>query len=321
MGQRVNYILIEKDNGTIHYNHWRANCIASDLYLGEKRFLEFVRTCKVVDVLLDEVWIEGCVIIDVDRKILCFWSCEFGRASVDDFYLKKLQNKWEKWSLRLLYNKMYDVEQILNIDYIAEQESRAPQEYTIKEVADDELDEWLNTVVIVKTENLFHITKTGASLTTILNLGNTVIDVLLSKKKYELPKEEDDEVWGSIIIDTVSKQITIDTSECGLWEQTRDKWNGYNFTMGDYGYIGILKGTNIDVEKLVMPLEKINEEFADMVRRAENFDPVDMAKRLLQADNDIKFSPDFFDAVHPKQTLIEKITKVIKRLTRNRRQQ
>jgi hypothetical protein len=55
MGQRANYILIENNKQVIHYHHWRANCIAADLYLGEKRFIEFVKSCRLANVLLDEV--------------------------------------------------------------------------------------------------------------------------------------------------------------------------------------------------------------------------------------------------------------------------
>lgn len=42
MGHRVNYIIKEGNSITIHYNHWKANHIASDLYLAEKRFIQFV---------------------------------------------------------------------------------------------------------------------------------------------------------------------------------------------------------------------------------------------------------------------------------------
>ena len=124
MGQRANYILVEGGNQTIHYSHWRANRIAADLYLGEKRFLEFVRNCRVNDVLLNEVWIEGCVVIDFLKKGLYFWSCEFAQPSIEGLYLKELRKKWRGWNVNLLYNRIYDVEKILNIDYISKQERR-----------------------------------------------------------------------------------------------------------------------------------------------------------------------------------------------------
>lgn len=74
MGQRANYIIKEGNKLTIHYNHWRANCIASDLYLGEKRFLEFVNDCQLKDEIISEPWIEGCVIIDKPLRRLYFWE-------------------------------------------------------------------------------------------------------------------------------------------------------------------------------------------------------------------------------------------------------
>lgn len=221
MGQRANYILIENNKQTIHYNHWRANCIASDLYLGEKRFIEFVKSCKLVDVLLDEIWIEGCVIINIDKKTLYFWSLELGGTSVTDFYVKELQNKWKDWSVKLLYNQMYDMVQILNIDYTSKQAQITRPAYTVDEIIDDVPNEWGNTIIIVKTENQAHITQTGTiHIDGVLPFGEEIISILLNKRKCELPKEESDNVFETIIIDSINKEIIIDKSEYGLWEQS-----------------------------------------------------------------------------------------------------
>ncbi|MEP6613711.1 MAG: hypothetical protein ABJA76_17540 [Mucilaginibacter sp.] len=99
MGQRANYILIEAGKQTIHYNHWRANTVAADLYLGERRFIQFMKDCQLVDQLLDEVWIEGCVIVDVDNKNLSFWAFELAPTSVMEIYLKELFSKWNGWKI------------------------------------------------------------------------------------------------------------------------------------------------------------------------------------------------------------------------------
>ena len=97
MGQRANYIIKEGDKLTIHYNHWRANCIPSDLYLGETRFLEFVNNCKLHEEIIPEPWIEGCVVIDKPLRQLYFWEQFFPtETSVINFYLSQLSKKWDK---------------------------------------------------------------------------------------------------------------------------------------------------------------------------------------------------------------------------------
>lgn len=316
MGQRANYILIEENKQTIHYNHWRANSIASDLYLGERRFIEFVKECKMVDVLLNEVWIEGCVILDIDKRTIYFWSSEFGITSVADFYLKELQVKWKGWAINMLYNKMYDVEKILKIDYISNQELPKLSNYTKYQIVDDTVNDWV-TAIIIKTESKTHVTKTGdINLSGILNFGGSVVEILLSKQSFDLPIEDDYHVYECIVIDTLKKEIIIDKSEFGLWEQTLKKWDGYRFEMGDFGYIGVLNRAKIDTNKLSMSKEKVKEEFANMIARQTDFNPLGMAKKLLKEDKDIKFSSDFFDSVNPKRTFLEKIkdllTKTIK---------
>ena len=162
MGQRANYIIKEDDNLTIHYNHWRANCIASDLYLGEKRFLDFVGECQLNEAITDEPWIEGCVIIDKTNRQLYFWTLEFSKeTSVVEYYIKELIKNWNGWQITMLKNRMYDAECILGIQYISSQE--LPKLYIRSEddIVSDKVDDWETAVVILKDDNHKFVTKTG----------------------------------------------------------------------------------------------------------------------------------------------------------------
>lgn len=96
--------VIKKDNATtLYYNHWRANAITGDLYLGEERFVTFVKDCQPAEELLNEVWIEGCVLVDYDVRAVSFWSLEFpSDTSVVTYYLSKLSAKWTGWKVDLL---------------------------------------------------------------------------------------------------------------------------------------------------------------------------------------------------------------------------
>lgn len=109
MGQRANYIIKQDGAITLYYNHWRANAISRDLYLGEERFVAFVKDCQPAEALLEEVWIEGCVLVDSDARMLSFWSLEFpSDSSVVACYLSKLSAKWAGWKVDVLRNRMYD---------------------------------------------------------------------------------------------------------------------------------------------------------------------------------------------------------------------
>lgn len=312
MGQRANYIIIEDEIQVIHYNHWRANSIASDLFLGEKRFIEFVKDCKIDSEIMNDPWIEGCVIINIKKKQLHFWSFEFGQTSVVDIYLKELQSKWTDWNLNLLYNRMYDVQKILNIDYVSKQEIQNIHNYTKEEIINDKVTEWSTSLIIVKNVNQLFATKTESlSLEAILKFGNKVVELLLDKPKYELPREEDDEVYNCMVIDIENKIIVVGKSEYGLLEQALEDWKGYEFKIGDFGYIGTLKIANIDTAKISMSLDKAKIEFKNMIEQHSDFDPQNFADRILTENSDVKFNPDFFNNVKPKKNLFEKIKVII----------
>ena len=76
MGNRANYILKRGNDFDIYYTHWKAINVAQDLALGQKQFIKLVKEFDNADELLDEPWIEACVLLDFDSKKLTFWETE-----------------------------------------------------------------------------------------------------------------------------------------------------------------------------------------------------------------------------------------------------
>lgn len=316
MGQRANYIIKNHDQLTIHYNHWRANCIAADLYLGEKRFIKFVEECQLNDEIMNEPWIEGCVIIDKPAKHLYFWTWEFSNeTSVIEYYVSALAKKWEGWNIKFLKNRMYDVEKVLNIDYISKQELSELSTWSKENIKDDKVEEWTTALVVLKNDDNLFVTKTGnLNIEAIVSYGQDIIALLQDKPKYELPNEEDEATYQCIIIDTSAKKLFINQSEFGLWEQTKELWKGYEFTMGDFGYIETLQIAGIETANLTMADGKIIEQFNSIVNHDSNFDPYEMAEKLTKENNDIQFNPDFFDTVKPQKTTWDRFKSGVKRV-------
>jgi hypothetical protein len=316
MGQRANYIFKDRIKPAIHYHHWRANRIAADLYLGEKRFLEFVNQCPLKDQLLDEPWIEGCVIIDKSTKALFFWSFEFSRgSSVIAYYLNQLSKKWPGWALYHLKNSMYDIEKILGIDYIERQEFPQWQLPSEEEVIADQLEDEAAALVIIKDGTSLLITKTGnLSIKQIMNYGQGIISLLKSKTRYPLPKEEEDYVENCIVIEVDKKIVYINDASIGLMETCQNKWADWYLIFGEYGYIDILKRVGLETSAIVLSEERIKAQFSEMVNGDDDFDPVEFAKRIQQDHNDVQFNPDFFDGVKPRHSIISQIKTGIKKL-------
>jgi hypothetical protein len=308
MGQRANYIIKNGDELIIHYNHWRANCIASDLYLGEQRFLEFVSACQIDEVIMNEPWIEGCVIIDTASRHLHFWTMELSReTSVIEYYILELTKKWNGWKVNFLNNRMYDVEKILNIDYISKQELPKLYKRSEEDILTDKIEEWETAVVIIKNYDELLVTKTGnLNIEAIVSYGKDIIPLLKDKPQTDLPKEEDEATYECIVIDTAKKMLYINESAFGLWEQCKSSWSDYNLTLGDYGYIRTLELAKIDTSNLKMLTPKVIEQFKSIVKPVDGFNPYEMAEKLLKEDKDIQFNPDFFDNVRPKKTTLEK---------------
>jgi len=316
MGQRANYIFKNQDQLIIHYNHWRANCIATDLYLGEKRFLKFVEECQLNGEIINEPWIEGCVIIDKAAKQLHFWTMEFSNeTSVIEYYVSALARKWEGWTVRFLKNRMYDVEKVLGIAYISQQELPELNKWSKENIVNDKVEEWTTALAIIKSGDSLFVTKTGnLSTEAIVSYGQEVIPLLLNKPQHELPNEEDEATYECIVIDTAEKKLFINQSEFGLWEQSQDLWKGYEFTMGDFGYIETLRLAGIDTANLTMAEDKVLEQFNGIVNHENNFDPYEMAEKLTKENNDIQFNPDFFDTVRPQKPMLSRLKSGLRRM-------
>lgn len=315
MGQRANYIIKNQDKLTIHYTHWRANCIAQDLYLGEKRFLKYVNECKIVDEIINYPWIEGYVIIDILTKHICFWSWEIPNVtSVISYYLQALRDKWTGWTIEHLSNGMYDAEKILAIDYVSKQEFSKLDIPSEEEVIDDKVEEWVTVTVLIKHSNELFVTSTSnLSVESIISYGPKIIELLQRKPRCNLPNEED-ATQECIIFDIDSKVIFISQSEFGLWEQTAPLWDSYALIMGDTGYIATLQMANIDTTNLLLPQDKVIEYFTALVAQTSDFNPADFAQRIIQDQKDVVFHPDFFDNTKPNRTIIEVITSKLKSL-------
>jgi hypothetical protein len=314
MGQRANYIIKNHEEITIHYTHWRANCIAADLYLGEKRFIKFVEECQLNEEILNEPWIEGCVIIDIAAKELNFWSFHIPNVtSVINYFISALANKWQGWTIRFLNNRMYDVEKILGIDYISKQDKPKITKCTKEEVLTDRVEDWTTAWVIIKSDDILRVTKTGMlNLEAIVSYGQDIIELIEEKPEYELPNEEDETSCQCLVIDTAAKRLFMSQSEFGLWEQINGLWEGYVCTMGDFGYIETLQLAGIDTANLVMAEDKVMEQLDSIVNRDCNFDPYAMAGKLTKENNDIQFHPDFFDSVRPQKTFWDNLKKRVR---------
>lgn len=191
MGHRVNYIFKNNDEINVFYHHWRATNILSDLYIGKWEFINFVHRCQNDTMIMDEVWIEGCVVIDVVTSKVYFWTMHVDNTtSVMEYYLTELNKKWSPWSVSMLTNQMYDVEAILGIDYMSKQEKTLCYGSSEEDIINDVIDKYEGILVIIKQQDSLFVTKTAMIYNSdIIAFGESIIPLLLQKPSYKLPQE------------------------------------------------------------------------------------------------------------------------------------
>ncbi len=300
MGQRANYIIKNDNELMVFYHHWRATNIIADLYLGKLEFINFVRSCKLSETIIDEPWIEGCVIIDISALKVYFWTNIEKETSVMEYYLTEVNKKWAPWNVSMLANQMSDVEAILNIDYVSKQEKFDFHEVSMEDIINDKVDEYETTCVIIKEQDKLFVTKTASiSPSDIIQFGENILSLILDKPNYDLPVEGVFQTYNTIIIDIANKQIFINSYIMNLWDLNSIKWNNYKFTMGDYGYLYTLQLAGIATKNLKMPIDKIEQAFQELIKQTEGFNPFAFAEKFLEDYQNAKFNPNFFDNQKP----------------------
>ncbi len=268
MGERAHYITIKKGQNTIYYDRWGATMITERLFQGEAEFIGYVREEDIVDNLMIHYFIEAVAIIDLDNKKLFFsFSRERNMSSVLNYYTVELRKKWVDWQVEFMPNWPYDLERITGIDYVASQEVTDLFVCSRESFIDNVADNRPSVYVIVKNGNELFITGTGSLVyhEGVIALGEEVIALLMDKPTYVLPEERAFDWLECMIIDVPAKHIYMSSCCLGQLEKYGHTWPGYQFTMGNYGYLDTLLMAGIDALYLKMPDEEIKSRFEELI--------------------------------------------------------
>jgi hypothetical protein len=101
MGDRANYVIVENGQAQIFFSRWGALTIPSVLLSGPERTMEYIRQLTPEESLLDDVWAEGGVLVDVDTQRALFWGGD--RIAIRPYLrrplLAALSLLWPGWSI------------------------------------------------------------------------------------------------------------------------------------------------------------------------------------------------------------------------------
>lgn len=309
MGEGANYVIRSEKGNTIYYNHWGANSMVADIYLGEKRFTTYVKECDVVEYLTDQPWIEGCAIIDETDRTVWLWQHRLEQgSSVTERVLNLLRGQWPGWKVNLMAHEMYDAERILQVDYMSRQEPPSINTKATLEEIMAEPEDWGRNFVIIKRDGEIKGVRTGNLwLEGIVEYGAEIADPLWTKDAYPWPAEADE--YSCIYIDLDSWQLVLGNIAAQLWENHSEKWPGYTFDMGRYGYLEMLRKAGIAIAGLELPEAQVREQVSELLQQHESIDVNSLANAITEqvGSDNVQFNPHFLDTRKPRPTMLERI--------------
>ncbi len=74
MGSRASYVIVQDGRPEAYFARWGGQTVDQALVAGPQGAVEFIRLCEAADDIMDNIWAEGGIAIDLDRKVLRFFS-------------------------------------------------------------------------------------------------------------------------------------------------------------------------------------------------------------------------------------------------------
>jgi hypothetical protein len=105
MGQRANLVIVRRHTWSLYYDHWCANRLDIELFWGPRLAADFIEQREPRsdrNDWLDEVWCEGAVVLDEDRKALVWYGGEDIGYDIPRrrAFLDLMKCQWQGWEIR-----------------------------------------------------------------------------------------------------------------------------------------------------------------------------------------------------------------------------
>ncbi|MGK5552329.1 hypothetical protein ACSNOI_12000, partial [Actinomadura kijaniata] len=111
MGERANYAVVRDGSWRLYYSHWGALGLDLDLLPGPEAATAFAEAQRPVgpDGWLDDVWGEGGVVIDHDRRVLLYHLLEIEDHGMWTAIREVLRRTWPGWDVRWAHDGQGDL--------------------------------------------------------------------------------------------------------------------------------------------------------------------------------------------------------------------
>lgn len=203
MGARANYVIIEGGAIDIYYSHWGAMDVPAVVVDGPVATRAYIRDeAPTTDSLMDDIWAEGGILLDMDRRALLFFGGENIRFSPpwQRILLHMMRPIWQGWSIAWAARGIVDIAsypglaESLHIDpasLIQRKKRIIEQAYTETKIRTPHEKPWVYTVITVKWED----GRVGdytfdSALDGYLLFGPDLLVIVREREPDALPREE-----------------------------------------------------------------------------------------------------------------------------------
>jgi hypothetical protein len=278
MGMRANYVIKDPFGYKIYYSHWGAEGVPYLALEDPRDIVESVKTQREVKHLLDNVWAEGGLLIDLEKKALLV----FGNADEEsdlasrEVLLFVANRVWEDWDIRWADDGTADI-----ADYIGYPRSYVICEYDTEYIAEELhlADEALNVIGSFRFPDgsiylypleydLETYLEKGPELLSLVDRSKGVTELDLKNWRNEFP------CWGGFHIDIPEQTLNVWTGNVmpdyvdmelkEKWQGWKINWHYSDYRMHEIWTKGKLKFPTIDVKEAIA--KYIDNYSMDLIR-------------------------------------------------------
>lgn len=303
MGQRANLIIVENKDYELYYNHWCANTLTQDIFWGPQHAIDFIKMQQKVDKengWLDDVWAEGGVVIDTDKKVLLIFGGEDFMFNIPlrRIYLKLLSEVWNDWDIRWAYEGIADL-----ADYVG-----YPREKVISQIDEEKCNpsfsppeekDWTNIIGSIEFEkDEILIFPLYGIVDEYLYNGLEVIEKVnrnFGYNKLILSEWTDEFPCGGFHINAKHKILTFWTADncSGLLNNLQQKWIGWKINFEYDKFEKQIELSNDKINIYIPPSEMLISKAKEILLR-DNNNPADsileLANRISQEGKNVEIN-------------------------------
>lgn len=238
MGQPANLVIVQDGAFELYYSHWCANTLPGSLFWGAKYAAAFIRAQSKADSndWLDDIWAEGGVVLDSEKKVLLFFGGEDERFDIPHrrLFIQLMGTLWTGWQINWAHNGIVDIAGYVGVPPQAVLSNRELECSTrLLTLEPPEEKEWTDLIASIRFddgEKLFF--PLSGSLDDYLSQGSDMLRQINRSYGYErldLKEWSHSFPQGGFHIDELTKRVHIWNVDALLREKEyiRKQWEGW----------------------------------------------------------------------------------------------